>query len=279
MPMSAFPESGVWLKGNFHSHTTLSDGSLSPEEQIRRYTVQGYDFLAITDHNAMYDRLEWNEGIVMLPAWERDISYVEKVKCTHIIGLFGSWTPSNSEFKRPKGDKEIMDDQMLIDEMRGDGNVFISIAHPAWSRMEPEELLALERYDAIEVFNTGVECLCHEGHAEYLWDYLLRRGKRVLGVACDDTHGHTVKDDHFGGWVMVKAQACDRRSIVEAIVDAPVVDGRGTLLLIQWPDHPRLGHRRCRQCLSDHLTLQGGPLHHLSCTGQVVYGVSDRDEI
>ncbi|HPZ16415.1 MAG TPA: hypothetical protein PLX25_07100 [Sphaerochaeta sp.] len=218
MPMSAFPESGVWLKGNFHSHTTLSDGSLSPEEQIRRYTVQGYDFLAITDHNAMYDRLEWNEGIVMLPAWERDISYVEKVKCTHIIGLFGSWTPSNSEFKRPKGDKEIMDDQMLIDEMRGDGNVFISIAHPAWSRMEPEELLALERYDAIEVFNTGVECLCHEGHAEYLWDYLLRRGKRVLGVACDDTHGHTVKDDHFGGWVMVKAQACDRRSIVEAMV-------------------------------------------------------------
>ncbi|MBI2861324.1 MAG: histidinol phosphate phosphatase domain-containing protein [Chloroflexi bacterium] len=35
---------------DFHSHTFLSDGELSPEELIRRAVVNGYDAIAITDH-------------------------------------------------------------------------------------------------------------------------------------------------------------------------------------------------------------------------------------
>ncbi|NLK05050.1 MAG: PHP domain-containing protein [Spirochaetales bacterium] len=217
MQTSSFPREGMWLKGNYHSHTTLSDGMLSPEEQLRRYKLQNYHFLAFTDHNAMNDRVQWNEGILMLPAWERDILYGEKTKCTHIVGLFDLKSPSDTTLRRPKGDKHTITDQALIDQMRKDGNVFISIAHPTWSRMEPEELLSLDHYHAIEVFNYGCECLSHEGHAEYLWDFLLRHGKRIFGIACDDTHGHTIKDDHFGGWMMVKSKAYDRQSIIEAM--------------------------------------------------------------
>ena len=35
---------------DFHTHTFLSDGELSPLELIRRATVKGYQFIAITDH-------------------------------------------------------------------------------------------------------------------------------------------------------------------------------------------------------------------------------------
>lgn len=213
---SAFPGKLHWYKGNIHSHTTLSDGTYTPERQIEAYKSHGYDFLAFSDHNVMNNKPEWNSGtLLMIPAWERDILYQYKVKCTHIIGLFPPDTETET-FRRDPGDKNVMTDQMLVDEMRKE-NAFVCIAHPSWSRMEPDELLKLKGYDAVEVFNTGTECLCHEGHNEYIWDMLLRSGKHVLGIACDDTHSHTAHDDHFGGWIMVNSDKLDRKSIVESI--------------------------------------------------------------
>lgn len=38
---------------DFHSHTFLSDGELSPVEQVRRALVRGYVALAITDHASL----------------------------------------------------------------------------------------------------------------------------------------------------------------------------------------------------------------------------------
>ncbi len=40
-------------KGNFHTHTTRSDGRLNPDTVIDIYHQLGYDILAITDHNAV----------------------------------------------------------------------------------------------------------------------------------------------------------------------------------------------------------------------------------
>src|SRR5262245_34511656 len=40
---------------DFHSHTYLSDGELSPVELIRRAAVAGYATLAITDHCGIGD--------------------------------------------------------------------------------------------------------------------------------------------------------------------------------------------------------------------------------
>jgi len=38
------------LRGNLHTHTSLSDGNLSPEEMIEEYKKQGYHFICLTDH-------------------------------------------------------------------------------------------------------------------------------------------------------------------------------------------------------------------------------------
>ena len=40
----------MWLKGNTHTHTTISDGSESPKEMVRKYRETGHDFVALTDH-------------------------------------------------------------------------------------------------------------------------------------------------------------------------------------------------------------------------------------
>ena len=44
-------ENAVWLKGNLHSHSTMSDGRLTPEEMKEAYKHHGYDFLVISDHD------------------------------------------------------------------------------------------------------------------------------------------------------------------------------------------------------------------------------------
>ena len=50
-------------------------------------------------------------------------------------------------------------------------------------------------------------------------DRLLRAGRRVLGIACDDTHGKTQKSDRFGGWISVNAREKSGPAIMEAVGD------------------------------------------------------------
>ena len=213
---SAFSNDGKWFKGNIHAHTTVSDGMVAPEKQAEDYRAQGYHFLALTDHNVMPTHAALSrDDFLMMPGWERDIPY-GTTKCIHLVGLFPQDTPDDAFVRRERGNPETMTMQNLVDEMKGEGQ-FVVLAHPVWSRMEPEEIRALEGIDAIEVFNTGTERLCHAGRAEIHWDMLLREGKRVLCIACDDTHGKTAKSDRFGGWIMLNAPQLTKAAVLGAL--------------------------------------------------------------
>jgi hypothetical protein len=207
---------GKWFRGNIHAHTTVSDGTVTPEKQAEDYRAQGYDFLALTDHNVMPTHAALTrDDFLMMPGWERDIPY-GTTKCIHLVGLFPQGTPDDTFVRRERGNPETMSMQDLVDEMKGEGQ-FVVLAHPVWSRMEPEEIRALKGIDAIEVFNTGTERLCHAGRAEIHWDMLLREGKRVMCIACDDTHGKTAKSDRFGGWIMLNAKELTKAAVLEAL--------------------------------------------------------------
>ena len=63
-----------WYRGELHSHTNHSDGSLTPAQLIDLAHQEGLDFLAITDHNttttlAAVDPAELN-GLVLIPGFE-----------------------------------------------------------------------------------------------------------------------------------------------------------------------------------------------------------------
>jgi len=53
------------LKGNLHAHTTFSDGRRPVAEVVEWYREQGYDFLAITDHD---DRVDEDEYWFRIPS-------------------------------------------------------------------------------------------------------------------------------------------------------------------------------------------------------------------
>lgn len=225
MKQSYFPDGGVWLKGNLHSHTTVSDGTITPRGLAEAYDRHGYDFLSMTDHNVFVPHGELPpEQILLLTGVEHDIEYSVN-KCTHIVGV----TPNDKEctgYLCKRYSEEELSEQELVDMMRADGQ-FVMLAHPIWSRMEPEEVLSLKGFHAIEVFNNGTEHLCHGGNAEIYWDMLLRRGRRVFATASDDVH---VTDDLFGGWVCVKAARRDPVAILEALFAGAFYSSAGPVI-------------------------------------------------
>ena len=52
------PQNGKFFKANLHSHSTFSDGALTPEEMKNAYKEQGYSIIAYTDHDLMFHHRE-----------------------------------------------------------------------------------------------------------------------------------------------------------------------------------------------------------------------------
>ena len=254
MRRSFFPKEGIWRKGNIHSHTTRTDGLCPPDQQIRDYYDQGYDFLSITDHNVIDSHnLAGDVDICMIPGWERDIRHnLKNTKCIHVLGLI----PETAEKTKIREERRYecleISDQQLLDEMRAEGQ-FVVLAHPRWSRMDPAEVLALDGFDAIEVFNTGCERLMHAGRADLYWDLLLQKGRHVWGIACDDTHGRTQKSDRFGGWVMVKTKERTVRDIVKALQEGTFYLSQGPIIA-DWGEENDKIYFLCSPCREIHVT-------------------------
>ncbi|MBB3046078.1 hypothetical protein FHR99_000314 [Litorivivens lipolytica] len=75
------------MRVDFHTHTTLSDGSLEPKVLIQRALDQGVEMLAITDHDtlAAYHHLPENPPLQIIPGIE--LSCVWSGVTVHVVGL------------------------------------------------------------------------------------------------------------------------------------------------------------------------------------------------
>ena len=64
-------EEGNFYKANLHCHTTVSDGSMTPEEVKAHYKAAGYSILALTDHHIIGDANKvGNLRTVIWGAWD-----------------------------------------------------------------------------------------------------------------------------------------------------------------------------------------------------------------
>ena len=70
-----FKNCGNWYKGNIHSHTTISDGMLTPEQSVKLYKENGYHFLCFSEHDIFTDyREQFNtETFIIVPAVEGSV--------------------------------------------------------------------------------------------------------------------------------------------------------------------------------------------------------------
>jgi len=197
-----FSTKGNWYKGNLHTHTTNSDGGLSPGDVISTYRRKGYDFLVITDHNKLTDGENLRkENLHLIPGEEIDGGKSAAGTSFHIVAL-------NIKKEILFANKEEITAQEIIDRIKEEKGEAI-IAHPYWSGLSLQDILPLKNYLGIEVFNSDCFYGIGKGESSVHWDNLLAENKEIFGFAVDDTHHYSdIKYrpmDMGKGWIMVKA--------------------------------------------------------------------------
>ncbi|MDD3335539.1 MAG: CehA/McbA family metallohydrolase [Eubacteriales bacterium] len=205
--MRLFWEDRPFWKGNFHCHSTRSDGRHSPEEVAKIYQAQGHDFLVITDHRKLSEQAHFMDAMLMLPGMEMD--FMLPAEALHIVG-FGM----SEEFMSSKG--WLIGPQQCIDAMRRYGGRAI-VAHPAWSLNTPDTLNGLRNATAAEIYNTfsGTPWNGARADSSGILDVAAAHGKLYNYVASDDSHTYTGEAGY--SYTMVQAEELSQQSLIDAM--------------------------------------------------------------
>jgi hypothetical protein len=208
-----FDRPSAFWKANLHSHSTRSDGKLTPTELCALYRGQGYHALAVTDHFLQ----RYGFPIVDTTGHRSDDFTTILGAELHGPGLmYGDWhilavglppdfAPASPGETGPE-----------IARRASDAGAFVAIAHPAWYSLFYEKARELDFADAIEVFNTTCQYDNDRGDSWYLADQFLMTGRRPFAIATDDAHC-SIRPDTFGGWTMIKSESLDPDSLLAAL--------------------------------------------------------------
>ncbi|HET7219501.1 MAG TPA: CehA/McbA family metallohydrolase [Vicinamibacterales bacterium] len=236
------PAGTQWFKGNTHTHTTESDGDSPPEDVARWYRDHGYNFLVLSDHNV----LTGIEPPAATPAGDKtaaqpfilikgeEVSDRFEKKPVHLNGL-GITTKVD-----PQGGDSLTNVlQRNVDAIRrADGIPHINHPNFNWS-FSTAELQQVRNNRLLEIFNGhpqvnnlgggGVPAL------EQVWDAILSSGTLVYGIAVDDAHnfkqpGNPAVAGPGRGWVVVRADRLEPRSILQALEDGQFYASTGVEL-------------------------------------------------
>jgi predicted metal-dependent phosphoesterase TrpH len=221
MILPAFASPGRFYRGNLHTHSTLSDGTLAPKEVCRRYKAEGYDFIALTDHmNGIYgypiaDTVPFRDaGFTTILGAELHAGTMQNGELWHIlaVGLPADFTPAHAPAFVPVADQETGPE---LAQRAVEAGAFVAIAHPQWSGMTLDDARSLTAAHAVETYNHGCAVGCDRPDGFQLADLLLTEGRELTMIATDDAHFSEL--DHFGGWVMVKSEELTPGALLAAL--------------------------------------------------------------
>ncbi len=216
--MSLRKRADRWFKGNLHAHTTNSDGDSSPSAVAGWYEANGYDFLALSDHDVFTDpatvAITDASTFLLIRAEELSPSGVH----VNAFGLERTLPPLAGDAVR-----EVI--QRNVDAIRAGGAV-PSINHPnyRWA-IAPVDLIGLRHVRLLEVFN-GEPTVNNLGDADHpsveeVWDIVLRAGDRPFALAVDDAHHFARWGPEFAnpgrGYVRVRAEQLSEVAILSAL--------------------------------------------------------------
>ncbi len=221
LQQQAFIGGGRMLKGGLHCHTTRSDGKCTPEEVIRLYHENGFDFLAITDHrNYNFTNFAPEVPLTIIPGMEFDNKIVSgrgfRTFHTVCIGPAkedGNGFEQDQRLESGKA-KDQYEYQAYLDDFHEKGNMTI-YCHPQWSSTPARYFEDMKGNFAMEIWNSGVVGNRDMDNDAAYWDEILGQGKLIYGVATDD--GHALHQ-YCHGWVRVNAEN-DINSILAALKD------------------------------------------------------------
>ena len=197
--VNPFLQDGQWYKAALHVHSTTSDGDVSVPERMKQYREKGYDVVAITDH--------WNTNKIDGLSGEKFLvinGMEAHPKGNHFVCL------NLSEGFEIKTD---LDPQQVIDIVNAAGGGVI-YAHPYWLGHTIDDLLLVDGYMGLEVYNGVCDLSICKGYSNVHWDQLLGKGIMLPAVATDDVHNSS---DMNLGWTMIKTKELSAKAIISSL--------------------------------------------------------------
>ena len=216
-----------WYKGNTHTHTTYSDGDSPPEVVVDWYAEHGYDFLFLTDHNAVVPddhlaRLQ-RRGLAVYQGEEITMDAV------HINGLGVGRTilpdERRSGWAAPSDTAgKVQRVRWAVEQARLQHGI-ATVNHPFFCALTADDLLESGEFDAFEVANghhsEGHRVAPGQPSTDHIWDRLLSAGRKVLAVASDDAHQFRTWGPRCANpgraWVWVEAESSRLTDCLEAL--------------------------------------------------------------
>ena len=214
-----------WYKGNTHTHTLNSDGDSTPDEVVRWYRENGYNFLVLTDHNFVTSV----EGLNALHGADEKFIVIRGEEVSDVFGKKPIHVNGLNVVRKvePQGGKSVLDTiQRNVDAIRAVQGV-PHINHPNYEwAITADDLKQVRNDKLFEIYN-GHHLVNNLGGGgvpglEDVWDIILSSGKLLYGIAVDDAHTFKQpwnrKSAQPGrGWVVVRAARLNAPAILEAL--------------------------------------------------------------
>lgn len=228
-----------YYKANLHTHSTISDGKMTPEEVKTFYKERGYSILALTDHNVTIDHTHMSEpDFLMLTGTEVDMPLANARKTCHLCMLSRDphlqWIP----FRDPGilEHMHVYEDQCECEELpqgyspeninrviakANEKGFLVTYNHPAWSLEYYEDYSKYEGLWAMEYYNSGSAAGGFDEHNGWVFREFINMGRPLLPIMADDTHN--VLHDRTGypgagtAWTMVGAEKLEYGCVMEAL--------------------------------------------------------------
>lgn len=238
------PKDGNDYKANMHSHSTISDGTMTPQELKEYYMANGYSIIAYTDHDLFVPHPELcDENFLALNGYEMefyDYGTTEDfniMRTTHInmVALdekmelqpffhrkryFAGNGVKNKhlvKFDETKPDfvREYTPEciNMVMRECKRLG-FFVTYNHPRWSLENYEIYSKYDEMNALEIMNGGSLAEGYLANNFQAYDDLLLQGKKLFVVAGDDNHS---KKDALWCWTVIRAKDLSYKSVADAL--------------------------------------------------------------
>jgi len=211
----------IWVKGNTHTHTTLSDGDYSPENAVKWYKSHGYQFLVLSDHYAVapdeFFTSNSDSSFVVIPGTEMHLLVNLGKFAVHCnsIGI-GITTP-------PQEYKDIGKSLVSLQKTAQKAGAIFQVNHPSFHVLDPTAITHVNAPALVEVYNHGTINsqfgLLATAAFEQCYDEALSAGRKLFCVASDDTHHYNSSPDHppGGGFIFVHVKKLSRQDILDSI--------------------------------------------------------------
>ena len=237
------------LKGDFHIHTSFSDGTVWPDTRVQEALWEGLDVIAITDHIDTRLQKMMNKGYLSTKC-DRDTSYelAKKAAGDDLLVIHGGeisrkmppghfnciFVKDNDDICKAaeKHDDHILATEAGLREARKQG-AFLMWNHPNWCKYAPNETIMWPAHkrilkdgymDAIEVYNA--DC----GYSPEAHDWCLKYDLAIIG--CSDSHAPFFTEvDYLGGKHRVVTLVFAKEHSLEGVREA--MDTRRTAIFAE----------------------------------------------